>query len=67
MFWSIQKLTNVQENQVALQSKNDANENALASLQERLDTIFEVHVEGGDAQRVLEIFLYYDTDRWGSH
>ena len=67
MFWSIQKLTNVQENQVSLQSKNDANENALASLQERLDTIFEVHVEGGDAHKVLEIVVCYETDRWGSH
>lgn len=49
------KLTSVQEELAALQSKNNANENALASLQARLDTIFEVHVEGGDAHRVLEV------------
>ena len=49
------KLTSVQEELAALQSKNDANENALASLQERLDTIFEAHVDGGDAHRVLEV------------
>ena len=39
----------------SLQSKNDANESALASLQERLDTIFEAHVEGGDTHRDLEV------------
>ena len=39
-----------------MQSKNDANENALASLQEMLDTIFEAHVEGGDAHISLEVF-----------
>ena len=50
-----------------MQSKNDANENVLASLHERIDTIFEVHVEGGDAHRVLEIVVCYETDRWGSH
>lgn len=49
------KLASVEEELTALQSKNVANENALASLQARLDTIFEVHVEGGDAHKVLEV------------
>lgn len=49
------KLASVEEELAALQSKNDANENALASLQARLDTIFEVHVEGGDEHRVFEV------------
>lgn len=49
------KLASVEEELTALQSKNDANENALASLQARLDTIFEVHVEGGDAHKVMEV------------
>ena len=62
------KLTSVQEGLVALQSKNDSNENALASLQERLDTIFEAHVEGGDAHRVLEVVKCVMTQTgWGSH
>ena len=43
------KLTFVQEELVALQSINDANKNDLSCLQERIDTIFEAHVEGGDA------------------
>ena len=38
-----------------MQSKNDSNENALASLEARLDTIFEAHVEGGDAHIFLEV------------
>ena len=38
-----------------MQSKNDANENDLSSPQERLDTIFEERVEGGDAHRFLEV------------
>ena len=49
------QLTSIQDELAALQSKNDANENSLPTLQERLDTIFEAHVEGGDAHRVLEV------------
>jgi hypothetical protein len=45
----------VEEELATLQSKNDANENALASLRARLDTIFEVHIEGGDEHRVFEV------------
>lgn len=59
------KLTSVQEELAALQSKNDANENALASLQARLDTIFEAHVEGGDAHRVLEVVKCVMTQSGG--
>ena len=55
MFRSIQKLASVEEELATLQSKNDANENALDILQARLDTIFEVHIEGGDEHRVFEV------------
>eukprot|EP01018_Ginkgo_biloba_P020015 Gb_02939 [translate_table: standard] len=48
------KLASVQEQLTALQSKNDANQTALVSLQARLDIIFEVQAEGGNLQKVLE-------------
>ena len=59
------KLTSVQEELVALQSINDANKNDLSSLQERIDTIFEAHVEGGDAHRVLEVVKCVMTQTGG--
>ncbi|KAH9307592.1 hypothetical protein KI387_035503, partial [Taxus chinensis] len=48
------KLASVQEELTELQAKNVENENALVSLQARLDMIFEAQAEGGDVQKVLQ-------------